>query len=105
MIIPSFGEIDKIAKSRYSLVMLVSGRARELVAGDEPLIDTDLNKPVSVAMEETMEGAVTFAGEEEAESLEQKKNDEKFIESERRRLTALVTDMANKTESKDNVEK
>lgn len=65
MNIPSFEKINEITDSRYSLVMLLSKRARELVDGDEPLIDTDFKKPVSVAIEEAVEGAITFATEEE----------------------------------------
>lgn len=60
MIIPSFEEIAKITDSRYSLVMLVSQRARKIVDGDELLIDTELENPVSIAIEEVIEGAVTF---------------------------------------------
>lgn len=71
MNIPSFGEIDKITKSRYALVMLVSGRAREIIDGDEPLVDTSIYKPVSLAIEETMKGAVEFASPDESQGIEE----------------------------------
>lgn len=65
MNIPSFKTIEEITDSRYALVMLVSKRSRELVDGSNPLIDTDFKKPVSIAIEEAVEGAITFATEEE----------------------------------------
>lgn len=65
MNIPSFKTIDEITDSRYALVMLVSKRSRELVDGKDALIDTDLKKPVSIAIQEAVEGAITFATEEE----------------------------------------
>ena len=65
MNIPSFKTIDEITDSRYALVMLVSKRSRELVDGKDALIDTDLKKPVSIANQEAVEGAITFATEEE----------------------------------------
>ena len=65
MNIPSCKTIDEITDSRYALVMLVSKRSRELVDGQNALIDTDLKKPVSIAIQEAVEGAITFATEEE----------------------------------------
>ena len=65
MNIPSFKTIDEITDSRYALVMLVSKRSRELVDGKNALIDTDLKKTVSIAIQEAVEGAITFATEEE----------------------------------------
>lgn len=65
MNIPSFKTIDEITDSRYALVMLVSKRSRELVDGKDALIDTDLKKPVSIAIQEAVEGTITFATEEE----------------------------------------
>ena len=65
MNIPSFNTIDERTDSRYALVMLVSKRSRELVDGKDALIDTDLKKPVSIAIQEAVEGAITFATEEE----------------------------------------
>ncbi|MBL7575281.1 DNA-directed RNA polymerase subunit omega [Peptoniphilus asaccharolyticus DSM 20463] len=60
MNIPSFNQLRKISSSRYGLVMLVSKRSRKLVDGNDPLIKTKHEKPVSIAIEEIIDGAVKF---------------------------------------------
>lgn len=69
MNILSFGEISKITNSRYALATLVSNRARELVDGEETLIDTDLENPVSISLEEINQGAVKFTSKERLEEI------------------------------------
>ena len=42
-----------VINSRYSIVMATAKRARQIVDGDEPLIDADEgDKPLSIAVEE-----------------------------------------------------
>lgn len=60
MNIPSFNQLRKISSSRYGLVMLVSKRSRKIVDGNDPLIKTKHEKPVSIAIEEIIDGAVKF---------------------------------------------
>ena len=69
MNILSFGETSKITNSRYALATLVSNRARELVDGEETLIDTDLENPVSISLEEINQGAVKFTSKERFEEI------------------------------------
>ncbi|WP_215508778.1 DNA-directed RNA polymerase subunit omega [Peptoniphilus sp. EMRHCC_23] len=69
MNILSFGEISKITNSRYALATLVSNRARELVDGEETLIDTELENPVSISLEEINQGAVKFTSKERFEEI------------------------------------
>ena len=41
-----------VVNSRYSIVMATSKRARQLIAGEEPLVSTkNATKPLSVAVE------------------------------------------------------
>ena len=63
MFIPSFDEITEITDSRYSLVMLIAKRAREIIDGSEVLVDgvdEDTN-PVTVAFREVMDKDIVFA--------------------------------------------
>lgn len=60
MFIPSINELTEIADSRYTLVMLTSKRSRELIEGGRPLVETSSKKPVSIALEEIMQGKVRF---------------------------------------------
>lgn len=60
MLNPSFEGILKEGDSRYTLVMLSSKRARQIIEGSEPLIDTDSKKPVSIAIEEILAGKVKY---------------------------------------------
>ncbi|OLS01704.1 DNA-directed RNA polymerase subunit omega [Tissierella creatinophila] len=60
MLNPSFEGILKEGDSRYTLVMLASKRARQIIEGEKPLIDTDSKKPVSIAIEEILAGKITY---------------------------------------------
>lgn len=60
-----------VCNSRYSIVLATSKRARQIVAGAEPLVKYPLNKPLSLAVEEVYKGQVkiladTFEEEEAA---------------------------------------
>jgi DNA-directed RNA polymerase subunit omega len=60
MIEPSVVDLlDKI-HDRYSLVMLTSKRARQLIEGSEPKILVDSKKPLTIAINELDEDAFEF---------------------------------------------
>ena len=42
----------KVVSSRYSIVMATSKRARQLIAGDDALVEDEGKKPLSVAVDE-----------------------------------------------------
>ncbi|MDE7436195.1 MAG: DNA-directed RNA polymerase subunit omega [Lachnospiraceae bacterium] len=76
MIHPSYVELMKVVNhdveigeepvvnSRYSIVIATSKRARQLIAGDEAMIDGTGKKPLSIAVEELNEGKVRIEGED-----------------------------------------
>ena len=79
MIHPSYVELMKVVNnttevgeepvvnSRYSIVIAAAKRARQLIAGDEPLVaHANGKKPLSTAVQELYEGKVKILGEEEA---------------------------------------
>lgn len=49
--------LDKV-NSRYSLVTIISKRARQLIDGDTPLVYTKTIKPVMIAIEEFSEDKI-----------------------------------------------
>ncbi len=55
----------KVVSSRYSIVMATSKRARQIIAGEEPFVDGDINKPLSLAVEELNEGKIKILSDEE----------------------------------------
>ena len=60
MIDPSVVDLlDKI-HDRYSLVMLTSKRARQIIEGSAPKISVDSNKPLTIAINELDEDAFEF---------------------------------------------
>jgi DNA-directed RNA polymerase subunit omega len=62
---------EPVVNSRYSIVMATSKRARQIIAGDEPLIaDTAGKKPFSIAVEELYKGEVKILGDGEDEGEE-----------------------------------
>lgn len=52
MLTPPINELIDLAGSRYSLVIAVSKRARQIIEGDKPMIDTDSKKAVTIATNE-----------------------------------------------------
>lgn len=57
--------------SRYSLVLAASKRARQIIAGSEPLVeDAAGKKPLSVAIDELYKGKVKILAPEENEEEE-----------------------------------
>ncbi len=56
MLKPSIDELVQIAGSRYSLVIITSKRARKLIEGELPMIETPYSKPVSIAVREMYNG-------------------------------------------------
>ena len=56
-------------QSRYSLVIATSKRARQIIAGDAPLIDdADDKKPLSIAVEELYKSKIKILGDDESEN-------------------------------------
>ena len=77
MIRPSYNELMKVVNnnaeygeepvvnSRYSIVMATSKRARQLIAGELPLVPVkDGQKPLSIAIEELNEGELKILPED-----------------------------------------
>ena len=55
-----------VVNSRYSIVMATSKRARQLIAGEEPLVSTkNATKPLSVAVEELNQVKIKILSDEE----------------------------------------
>ncbi|SFC72332.1 DNA-directed RNA polymerase subunit omega [Clostridium uliginosum] len=65
MINPSIVDLLTKVEDRYSLVILTSKRAREIIEGAEPLIDIDSNKPLTIAINEVDKDAVKYENEDE----------------------------------------
>ena len=53
-----------VVNSRYSIVMATSRRARQIIAGEEPLVDTRQTKPLSIAIEELNKGKIKITQED-----------------------------------------
>ena len=62
---PSFEELEKINKSRYAIVSIVSKRARRIVSGSKPLVKSKAAKPTTIAIDELMNGSLTYTMPEE----------------------------------------
>lgn len=54
-----------VVQSRYSIVIATSKRARQIVAGEEPLVGDKDKKALSVAIDELYNSKVTIEGDEE----------------------------------------
>ena len=69
MINPSVYKLKKITGDRYSLVVITSKRAREIIDGDEPLVNIKSNKALTIAINEVNEGKIEFEKVEELHYL------------------------------------
>lgn len=85
MIHPSYSELmqvvnsdteldeEPLVNSRYSIVLATSKRARQLISGEETMLNKYVGgrKPLSVAVEELYTGKVKILPEDEAARLEE----------------------------------
>ena len=53
-----------LVQSRYSIVLATAKRARQIIAGEEPLVPANGKKPLSIAVEELYESKVKIVGED-----------------------------------------
>ena len=79
MIHPSYTELMKVVNSevepgevpvvnsRYYIVMATSKRARQIIAGEEPLVPAKGRKPLSIAVDELNQGKIKIMGDEKEE--------------------------------------
>ncbi len=78
MLHPSYADLMKVVNSevepgdapvvnsRYSIVMATAKRARQIIAGDDPMVDNvEVQKPLSIAVKELEEGKIHILNEEE----------------------------------------
>jgi DNA-directed RNA polymerase subunit omega len=57
----------KVVNSRYSIVMATAKRARQIISGDEPLVEGEGKKPLSIAVEELNDSQIKILGDEDEE--------------------------------------
>ena len=63
---------EPVVQSRYSIVVATAKRARQIIAGDEPMIAKAYNKkPLSIAVEELYEQKVKILPEDEDATSEE----------------------------------
>ena len=65
MINPSIVDLLEKVDNRYSLVIVTSKRARQIIDGAENFISVDSNKPLTIAINEVNESFVTYENTKE----------------------------------------
>ena len=77
MLHPSYSDLMKVVNSeveagdtpvvnsRYSIVMAIAKRARQIIDGDEPLVYASVDKPLSIAVEELNKGEIKILSDEQ----------------------------------------
>lgn len=57
---------EPVVNSRYSIVIATAKRARQIIAGSEPMVEHAADKkPFSIAVEELYNGKVKIVGDDE----------------------------------------
>ncbi|MBO6239451.1 MAG: DNA-directed RNA polymerase subunit omega [Butyrivibrio sp.] len=73
---------EPVISSRYSIVMATSKRARQIIAGDEPMVKVkDKQKPLSIAVEEMNQDTLRILTDEEKAQLESADEETEVTES------------------------
>ena len=68
---------EPVISSRYSIVMATSKRARQIIAGDEPMVKVkDKQKPLSIAVDEMNQDTLRILTDEEKAELDSTENTE-----------------------------
>lgn len=70
MINPPIGELLDKVDCRYTLAVEAAKRARQLIGGSQPLIDTKETKSLAVAIEEINRGLIIYTRSEAANEAE-----------------------------------
>lgn len=77
MLHPSYSDLMKVVNSdveqgeapvvnsRYSIVMATSKRARQIISGEDPLVNVKDTKALSVAVEELNQGKIKILSDDE----------------------------------------
>ena len=61
---------EPVISSRYSVVMATAKRARQIIAGDEPMVKVkDKQKPLSIAVDEMNQAQLRILTDEEKAAL------------------------------------
>lgn len=60
MINPSIDDLLKKADNKYTLAVLAAKRARQLLDGSEPLVQSESPRVVTIALEEIGQGKITY---------------------------------------------
>ena len=60
MINPSIDDLLKKADTKYTLAVLAAKRARQLLDGSEPLVQSKSPRVVTIALEEIDQGKITY---------------------------------------------
>ena len=67
---------EPVISSRYSVVMATAKRARQIIAGDEPMVKVkDKQKPLSIAVDEMNQETLRILTDDEKEAMEQSADD------------------------------
>lgn len=95
MIHPSYSELIQaintnneedntiLVNSRYSLVLATSKRARQIIAGSQPLVEGAAGKkPLSIAIDELYKGKVKILAGQEEEEEQQPESEEPLTNEE-----------------------
>lgn len=56
---------EPVVNSRYAIVLATAKRARQIIDGSEPLVDADVNKPLSAAISELYNSQISIVNDEQ----------------------------------------
>ncbi len=57
---------EPVVNSRYSIVLATAKRARQIISGEDALVETDCKKPLSIAIQELYQSQVCIVNDEDS---------------------------------------
>lgn len=105
MLIPSYAELMNVLNkesceneqitSRYTIVIAAAKRARQIINGDEPMVECKKGKPLSTAVEEIYKEKIKVVPEGEGTIIDFSKNLYEDVENLKPSTSEQITEVEN----------
>lgn len=56
---------ENVVSSRYSIVLAAAKRARQIINGSDPMVDSNCPKPLSIAIDEIYDSKIKIVSDDE----------------------------------------
>ena len=103
ILLPLTIQEEHIETSRFRLSQMTAQRAKMLLRGSKPVVDTAFQKPITIALQEIYDGKVSFYSQGEADQIRQglEERTKEQHEAEAKAIKEIERAKAKKKEQED----